>query len=90
MLPRSPGALEAWCSSGYAWPMGNKPPKDHEFGFRHLLLPMLGAFAAVPVGCGVIVSSVSERATFMNGFYFGLGMLGFALTFAAGQMIRKR
>lgn len=70
--------------------MNNKPPKDSEFGFRHLLLPMLGAFATIPVGCGVIVSSISERATFMNGFTFGLGLLGFGLAFAAGQMIRKR
>ena len=70
--------------------MDNKPPKDHEFGFRHLIGPLLLTFVAVPTGCGALTAAISKRATFMDGFYLGCGVLFMGLALAVGSMIRGR
>lgn len=67
-----------------------KGPKDTEFGFRHLLGPLLIFFALIPVGCGVLTSAISRSATFADGFWVGMGLLGLGLVFATGMMLRRR
>lgn len=68
--------------------MNKKPPKDVDFGFRHLVGPLLLVFASIPFGCGVLTSG--SKAGFGGGFVFGSCMLAFALVFTFAMMMRRR
>ena len=70
--------------------MKNKPPRDSEFGFRHLIFPLLAFFAAVPFAVGACASSISKTVTFEQGFGVGVALLAFGLFVAFGVMIRRR
>ena len=69
-------------------PLKKKPPRDTEHGFRHVVIPIVVMFAAMPPGCGVAMWATGGEFTF--GLYAGLALLTFTLLSTFSVMIRRR